>query len=168
MREIAIDNCLLMILVVYMSRSFDALMRYYYIQSNFPTNCFLMFPIKQCHNNYNYWMLFLPPKPHKCHWTYLFLDLFQGSDNCDFKFSCSYQKCHNKELVEVTCSHCAMTVCLQHRHPQDHDCVSTLKQSPTEQQIALQKVNDIAKAIADRPRKFKAKKDPKLAAKVCQ
>lgn len=37
-------------------------------------------------------------------------------------FPCSVQNCHTREVVEFKCALCHFTVCLAHRHPEDHKC----------------------------------------------
>nr|ADD38857.1 AN1-type zinc finger protein 2B [Lepeophtheirus salmonis] len=52
------------------------------------------------------------------------------SDSCGAKKkkthpgACSVRKCKNKEPIPFRCESCRQTVCLTHRHPQDHICGS--------------------------------------------
>uniref|UniRef100_A0A2P2HX67 AN1-type zinc finger protein 1-like n=1 Tax=Hirondellea gigas TaxID=1518452 RepID=A0A2P2HX67_9CRUS len=90
----------------------------------------------------------------------------QGSDNSSFKHACTYNTCKAKELVAVPCTHCHSNFCLQHRHPPDHNCSSLAPQPPTREDMAREKVQKIADAMPDKPKKRAGHKDPKLAAKV--
>ncbi len=36
--------------------------------------------------------------------------------------ACQYGNCGKRELTPVTCEHCGMSLCLQHRHQLDHSC----------------------------------------------
>ena len=38
------------------------------------------------------------------------------------RYNCSTSGCDKSELVAVVCPFCKLNFCLQHRHPQDHDC----------------------------------------------
>ncbi|KFD67595.1 hypothetical protein M514_03466, partial [Trichuris suis] len=38
---------------------------------------------------------------------------------------CSLTGCKRKEMVPIVCPSCSKTFCLQHRHPQDHQCSKT-------------------------------------------
>ncbi|KAF2345964.1 Zinc finger AN1-type [Trinorchestia longiramus] len=90
----------------------------------------------------------------------------QGSDENNFKYACSLEGCAARELVPVLCDSCSRNYCLQHRHPPDHACTSLLPQPPTKEELAHQKVEQIASALPSKPRKKAGHKDPRLAAKV--
>eukprot|EP00096_Caligus_rogercresseyi_P006911 TRINITY_DN2395_c0_g1_i2.p1 TRINITY_DN2395_c0_g1~~TRINITY_DN2395_c0_g1_i2.p1 ORF type:complete len:192 (+),score=54.85 TRINITY_DN2395_c0_g1_i2:364-939(+) len=45
--------------------------------------------------------------------------------------SCSVRRCKNKEPIPFHCPSCSKSLCISHRHPQDHECSKETSSKPT-------------------------------------
>lgn len=84
------------------------------------------------------------------------------------KYLCCVPGCKRSELAPVTCLHCSIVICLQHRHQQDHDCPKLVlpQKSMTATKAVVDEILSSAPAPPKAEKKVRSVKAQKTAAKV--